>query len=102
MSQILAKHDDAFVYAGARDPQESAALKELETRYHGRIAVVKYIAADVQGNRAIAEEIRERHGRVDTVIANSGTYLRFMLSKDPVALGYFVTSLRNILHSARK
>lgn len=43
--------------------------------------MVKYIAADVEGNRAIAQEIRERHGRVDTVIANSGKRCHFVLSR---------------------
>ena len=74
VSQILALHDDAFVYAGAREPAQATQLKTLEKKYLGRIATVKCVSADVEGNAALAKEIEARHGRVDTVIANAGMY----------------------------
>ena len=74
VSQILALHDDAFVYAGAREPAKATQLKALEQKYPGRIAIVECVSADVEGNAALAKEIEERHGRVDTVIANAGMY----------------------------
>ncbi|KJA15534.1 hypothetical protein HYPSUDRAFT_219976 [Hypholoma sublateritium FD-334 SS-4] len=72
VTQILAKHDSAFVYAGSREPESSIALNELKIQYPGRISVVKLVSADVKGNAALAKEIDARHGRIDTVIANAG------------------------------
>ena len=34
--------------------------------------IVKCVSADVEGNATLAKEIEERHGHVDTVIANAG------------------------------
>ncbi|KAH9484734.1 Norsolorinic acid ketoreductase [Psilocybe cubensis] len=62
---------DAFVYATARDPSKAPALDELKKKYPSRLAIVKWVAADVEGNKALAKEIEERHGRVDTVIGNA-------------------------------
>ena len=62
------------MYAGAREPAKATQLKELAQKYPGRIAIVKCVSADVEGNAALAKEIEERHGRVDTVIANAGMY----------------------------
>ncbi|KAF8182892.1 hypothetical protein BJ912DRAFT_977034, partial [Pholiota molesta] len=53
----------AIVYAG---------IKELAGQYPGRIEVVKYVSGDEEGNNAIAALIKEKYGRVDTVIANAG------------------------------
>lgn len=36
------------------------------------MAVVRLVSADVEGNAAVAKQIEETHGRVDTVIANAG------------------------------
>lgn len=75
MSRILAAQDNAFVYAAARDPQKATELKSLAEKYPGRIALVKCVSADVEGNSALAKEIEKGHGRVDTVIANAGIHL---------------------------
>ena len=64
-----------FVYAGARDPDNASSLRNLETKYPDRLAVVKCVSADVEGNATLAKEIEKRHGRLDTVIANAGTSL---------------------------
>ncbi|KAF8176061.1 NAD(P)-binding protein [Pholiota molesta] len=70
---IASKDPSAIIYAGARDPTGGAAqLKELAAKYPGRVEVVKYVAGDKEGNDAIAAEIKAKHGRVDTVIANAG------------------------------
>lgn len=74
VSCILETHETAFVYAGGREPEKAYALKELEVKYPGRIAVVKYVSSDSSGNVALAKAIDERHGHLDTVIANAGTY----------------------------
>ncbi|KJA22261.1 hypothetical protein HYPSUDRAFT_41159 [Hypholoma sublateritium FD-334 SS-4] len=72
VSRILATHEDAFVYAGAREPEKAAELKGLAEKYPGRISIVKCISADIEGNSALAKEIEKAHGRVDIVIANAG------------------------------
>lgn len=46
-------------------------------KYPDRIAIVKCVSADVEGNAALRKEIEKRHGRLDTVIANAGTCLIF-------------------------
>ena len=60
------------MYAGAREPEKATALKAIAEKYPSRIAIVKCVSADVEGNSALAKEIETRHGRVDTVIANAG------------------------------
>jgi NAD(P)-dependent dehydrogenase (short-subunit alcohol dehydrogenase family) len=80
---IASKDPSAIIYAGARDPSGGGAqLKELAAKYLGRVEVVKYVAGDKEGNDAVAAEIKAKHGRVDTVIANAGEVplsLRFMV-----------------------
>ena len=51
------------------------SLQNLQAKYPGRIALVKCVSADVEGNAALAKEIEKRHGRLDTVIANAGMFL---------------------------
>ncbi|KJA22291.1 hypothetical protein HYPSUDRAFT_41169 [Hypholoma sublateritium FD-334 SS-4] len=71
VTRILEKHDHAFVYAGARNPEKAQPLQNLQAKYPNRISVVKCVSADVEGNTALAREIEKRHGRLDTVIANA-------------------------------
>ena len=72
VAHIVATHPNAFVYAGVRDITKAAALEELRQKYAGRIAIVQYVSAAIEGNAQLAKEIHARHGRVDTVIANAG------------------------------
>lgn len=73
VDDIATKDPSAVIYAGARDPSNGASqLIQLVDKYPGRIEIVKYVAADKEGNDAIAKVIGGRHGRVDTVIANAG------------------------------
>ena len=64
-----------FVYAGVRDVTKASALHELSQKYGGRISIVKYVSGDADGNAQLAKEIQEKHGRLDTVIANAGMSL---------------------------
>ena len=73
MTRILGKNDHDFVYAGVRDPDNASSLGELQRKYSGRIALVKCVSADVEGNTTLSKEIERRHGRLDTVVANAGT-----------------------------
>jgi hypothetical protein len=92
VNSIASKDHSAIIYAGVRDPSGGASqLRELLPKYPGRVEIVKYVAGDKEGNDAIATEIKAKHGRVDTVIANAGeiprsirliiwfTYIHFML-----------------------
>jgi NAD(P)-dependent dehydrogenase (short-subunit alcohol dehydrogenase family) len=74
VAAIVSKDPSAIIYAGVRDPsaEGAAKIKELAGQYPGRIEVVKYVAGDEEGNNAIAALIKEKYGRVDTVIANAG------------------------------
>ncbi|KJA22263.1 hypothetical protein HYPSUDRAFT_215866 [Hypholoma sublateritium FD-334 SS-4] len=71
VAHILEKHDDAFVYAGVRNPGQASDLRALQIRYSSRMAIVECVSADVEGNAGLAGEIEKRHGRVDTVVANA-------------------------------
>ena len=82
MGGIVASHPDAFVYAGARDPSSATELEELAKKYPGRIAIVKCVSADAAGNAELAKLIKEKHGRVDTVIANAGASDCLILAHD--------------------
>lgn len=70
--QTLVQRDNAIVFAGARDPSQAESLNALVQKYPGRLHVVKLISVDEEGNRAAIEEIREKAGRLDVVIANAG------------------------------
>ncbi len=74
VADIASKDSSAIIYAGARDPSSPgiSQLKDVVGKYPGRIEIVKYIAADKEGNAELAKEIGKKHGRVDTVIANAG------------------------------
>lgn len=72
VAQILAMHETAFVYAGARNTESAPELEKLRAKYPGRIVLVKCVSGDSKGNTTLAKEIEARHGRVDTVIANAG------------------------------
>ncbi len=60
------------MYAGARDPSKATELQELLQKCLGRIVVVKCVSADAVVNAELAKVSKEKHGRVDTIIANAG------------------------------
>ncbi|KIK51420.1 hypothetical protein GYMLUDRAFT_234133 [Collybiopsis luxurians FD-317 M1] len=72
VAELAANVQNAFVYAGVRDPTQSTNLQKLVSNYPGKIAPVQYVAGDVAGNRAIAETIKSKHGVVDVVIGSAG------------------------------
>ncbi|KAF8970814.1 NAD(P)-binding protein [Flammula alnicola] len=77
VDELVSKHPEAIVFAGARDPLKATGLKELASKYPGKIEIVKFVAGDVASNQALAKQIKEKYGRVDVVVANAGisTYL---------------------------
>ena len=74
VEQIASKDPSAFIYAGARTPTGLGAtkLEDVSRKYPGRIEIVKFVAGDNEGNKSMAKIIKEKHGRLDIVIANAG------------------------------
>ena len=69
---IASRDPTAIVYAGGRDLSNAQKLTDVAAKFTGRIFPVKYIAGDKEGDETLEKEINEKHGRVDTVIANAG------------------------------
>jgi NADP-dependent 3-hydroxy acid dehydrogenase YdfG len=75
VNEIVHKHKNAIVFAGARNPASATALHDLAKKHAGRIHVVKLVSPDLEGNKAVAQEIKEKYGHLDVVIANAGLSL---------------------------
>ncbi|PBK79950.1 NAD(P)-binding protein [Armillaria gallica] len=77
VNELAAKNSDISIFAGVRNPSTATSLKELSKKYPGKITIVKYISADVEGNKALAKEIETKNGHLDVVIACAGiaTYM---------------------------
>lgn len=67
----LVQRPDVVVFAGARDPS-SSSLTSLASKYPGKLIPLKVVSADEVNNRAALEEIKQKAGRLDVVIANAG------------------------------
>lgn len=68
----LANRENVIVFAGARDPSAASALHGLQEAHPGKVYLVKLVSADETGNRAAIQQIKEKVGRLDVVIANAG------------------------------
>ncbi|KAF9473262.1 NAD(P)-binding protein [Pholiota conissans] len=71
VAEIAAKDTAAIIYAGGRNPNAAPLLTSLASKHPGRIVPVIYVAGDEEGNKSVANEIFDKHGRVDTLIANA-------------------------------
>jgi NAD(P)-dependent dehydrogenase (short-subunit alcohol dehydrogenase family) len=65
-----------IVFAGARDPAAAKDLQSLAAERAGKLYVVKLVSSDPEGNAAAISFIKEKAGRLDVVIANSGQWMR--------------------------
>ncbi|KAF8967253.1 hypothetical protein BDZ97DRAFT_1804090 [Flammula alnicola] len=72
VDKLVSKHPEAIIFAGVRDPSKATSLKELTSKYPGKIEVVKFVAGDAAGNQTLVKEIKEKYGHVDVVLANVG------------------------------
>ncbi|KAI5896706.1 NAD(P)-binding protein [Schizophyllum commune H4-8] len=70
--KVLLERPNVLVFAGARDPDSAASLKELKDSNPDKLHIVKLVSADKNNNAAAAEEIGRVAGRLDIVIANAG------------------------------
>ncbi|KAF8970821.1 NAD(P)-binding protein [Flammula alnicola] len=71
VNELVSKHPETIVFAGARDPSKATSLKELASKYPGKVEIVKFVSGDVEGNRSVAKKINEKYGHVDVVVANA-------------------------------
>lgn len=72
VNEIASRHSDVAIFAGARNPDAAASLKELQVKYPGKINVVKFVSGDIGINYALVKVIEEQYGYIDIVIANAG------------------------------
>ncbi|BGP24308.1 hypothetical protein Rt10032_c03g1567 [Rhodotorula toruloides] len=71
ITSLLAQRDNVLIFAGARDPANSAQLKALAEKT-GKVVPVKLESADEDDAAALATLVEEKAGHVDYVIANAG------------------------------
>ncbi|KAF8970815.1 NAD(P)-binding protein [Flammula alnicola] len=71
VNELVSKHAEAMVFAGARDPSKATSLQELASKFPGKIEIVKFVSGDVEGNQFVAKKINEKYGHVDVVVANA-------------------------------
>jgi NAD(P)-dependent dehydrogenase (short-subunit alcohol dehydrogenase family) len=74
--RVLSARDNVIVFAGARDPTAAKDLQALAAERAGKLYVVKLVSNDAEGNTAAVSFIKEKAGRLDVVIANSGQWMR--------------------------
>jgi NAD(P)-dependent dehydrogenase (short-subunit alcohol dehydrogenase family) len=67
--------DNVIVFAGARDPAAAKDLQALATSRPGKLHVLKLVSSDPEGNATAVSFVKEKAGRLDVVIANSGRWI---------------------------
>jgi NAD(P)-dependent dehydrogenase (short-subunit alcohol dehydrogenase family) len=72
VKELATRHTDIAIVACVRDLGNVSALKEVVVAHPDTILVVKYIAGDVENNQGIANEVKQKFGGLDIVIANAG------------------------------
>lgn len=75
VKELVVRHADIGIVACVRDPDNISALKEVVVAHANVILVVKYIAGDAQNNTAIVDQVKQKFGALDVVIANAGECL---------------------------
>ncbi|KZO92386.1 NAD(P)-binding protein [Calocera viscosa TUFC12733] len=68
----LAVRENTVVFAGARNPSAATDLQALESKYPGKVHIVKLTSTDEADNKAAVAKIKKVAGRLDVVIANAG------------------------------
>ncbi|KAI4518099.1 NAD(P)-binding protein [Schizophyllum commune Loenen D] len=68
---LLAERPNTIVFAGARDPANASDLQALAAKHPDNVLLVELKASDVEGNARTIEQIRQKTGRLDVVIANA-------------------------------
>jgi NADP-dependent 3-hydroxy acid dehydrogenase YdfG len=69
---VLSARDNTVVFAGARDPENARDLVALAAERPHKLHTIKLISGDADGNASAISYIKEKAGRLDTVIANAG------------------------------
>ncbi|KAL1740427.1 hypothetical protein HDZ31DRAFT_47524 [Schizophyllum fasciatum] len=68
---LLAERPDSVVFAGARNPDAASDLHALAAKHPDRVHIVELKACDEKGNARAIEQIQQKMGRLDVVIANA-------------------------------
>ncbi|GJN90827.1 hypothetical protein Rhopal_003841-T1 [Rhodotorula paludigena] len=76
IATVLARRENALVFATARQPAKAEALNAL-AKETGRVEVVKYESANEEDTKSLAQVIEDKAGKVDVVIANAGVQTDF-------------------------
>ncbi|KAI4525474.1 NAD(P)-binding protein [Schizophyllum commune Loenen D] len=84
----LSERPNTVVFAGARNPKAATDLQALSEKHPGRVHVVELKACDEQGNARVVEEIRQKVGQLDVVIANAAIFndVKELLNVSPQAM----------------
>ncbi|EJU05882.1 NADP-binding protein [Dacryopinax primogenitus] len=73
---------DVIVFAGTRDLVKATALQTLQSKFPGRVHLVKLTSANKEDNEEGVAKVKEIAGRLDVVIANAGISNAFYSSLD--------------------
>ncbi|KAL1740426.1 hypothetical protein HDZ31DRAFT_85439 [Schizophyllum fasciatum] len=68
---LLTERPNTIVFAGARNPDAAYDLQALVGKHPNRVYTVELKACDEEGNARAIEQIRQRTGQLDVVIANA-------------------------------
>ncbi|KAJ3509435.1 hypothetical protein NLJ89_g5225 [Agrocybe chaxingu] len=71
VKELLKRYEGVENVAVIRNPASARDLQDLSSKPPGRIEMFRYVAADEENNKTLAEIIREKHGHVDAVIPNA-------------------------------
>ncbi|KZT54365.1 NAD(P)-binding protein [Calocera cornea HHB12733] len=81
----LAARENTIVFAGARNPSSAKDLQVLESKYSGKVHLIKLTSPHEADNKAAVAQVKKIAGRLDVVIANAGLSNSFVPS-DQVTL----------------
>uniref|UniRef100_D8QAH1 Ketoreductase (KR) domain-containing protein n=1 Tax=Schizophyllum commune (strain H4-8 / FGSC 9210) TaxID=578458 RepID=D8QAH1_SCHCM len=85
---LLAERPNTIVFAGARDPATASDLQAVAAKHPDNVFVVELKACDQAGNTRAVEQIRQKTGRLDVVIANAAiaNSLKLLVDETPEAM----------------
>ncbi|KAF5325372.1 hypothetical protein D9619_009654 [Psilocybe cf. subviscida] len=72
VKELCDRSSDIKIIGCVRDPGSVPLLDAVAQQYPGIIDIIKYIAGDEDNNKAIADYVFKKYGRVDTLVPNAG------------------------------
>ncbi|KAI5890000.1 NAD(P)-binding protein [Schizophyllum commune H4-8] len=85
---LLAERPDTIVFAGVRNPKSASDLQAIAAKHPDNVFIVELKACDQEGNTRAIEEIRQKTGRLDVVIANAAiaNSMNLLVDEKPEAM----------------